>query len=203
MRRSLFAGLVAVCALALATPAMAQETGTPMFKAPYRGFNNYQFGFDISFPEGADFALEGTYQFASGPHDFGLRAGIDKCGDSCTFFLAGGNFRTRVFRASEQVPVDAALTVGFGTQIGEGIAAFDVPVGVSVGRMLKIQNSQVTFTPYVHPVIVPVFGKDVNSDVLFALGLGADINVNRNFAIKVSGGVGDIQGIGFGLQFQR
>jgi hypothetical protein len=204
MRRKLFGGVaVALLAIGFAAPLAAQETGTPMFKAPYRGFTNYQFGFDITFPEGADFSLEGNYQFASGPHDFGLRGGINKCGDGCTLGLVGGNFRTRVLRATQQFPLDGAVTIGFGAQFGEGALAFAVPVGVSVGRQLAIQNSTVRFTPYVHPVLVPVFGDDVDSDVLFALGLGADIAINRYVAIKISGGIGDIEGIGLGLAFMR
>jgi hypothetical protein len=203
MRRKLFGGVVAaVLAVGFAAPLAAQETGTPMFKAPYRGFDNYQFGFDLSFPEGTDFALEGLYQFASGPHDFGVRGGILKCGDGCTQFQVGGNFRTRVLRATQQFPLDGSITVGFGGRFGEGQEAFIVPVGVTVGRELRIQNSTVSFTPYIHPVIAPVFGEG-DSDVNFAVGLGADIAVNRFLAIKVSGGIGDIEGIGIGLAFKR
>lgn len=205
MRRSLFGAVIAaVAALAVATPAMAQETATPMYKAPYRGFNNYEFGFDLSFPEGADFALEGMYQFASGPHDFGLRGGILKCGDGCTQFDIGGNFRTRVLRATQQFPLDGAITLGFGGRFGEGAKNFIVPVGISLGRELRIQNSTVRFTPYIHPVLAPTFG-DGKDEVNFAVGLGADISFSPVLGVKVSGGIGDdvLQGIGVGLFFKR
>jgi hypothetical protein len=206
MRRNLV-GLVAGLAFAALTaiPAMAQETGTPMYKAPYRGFSNYEFGFDLSFPEGTDFALEGFYQFANGPQDLGLRAGVLKCGDGCTQFNAGGNFRTRVLHASQQFPLDGALTVGFGGRFGEGQAAFLVPVGVSLGRQLRLENSTVRFTPFIHPVIAPIFGHHVDSDVDFGVGLGVDIMFSRYLTGRVSGGIGDdpLQGIGVGLAFTR
>jgi opacity protein-like surface antigen len=205
MRRNLVGALVAlVIGVAAAAPASAQETATPMYKAPYRGFTNYEFGFDLSFPEGTDFALEGNYQFASGPHDFGLRAGILKCGDGCTQFDVGGNFRTRVLRASQQFPLDGAVTVGFGGRFGEGATNFIVPVGVSLGRQLRLENSTVRFTPFIHPVLAPVFG-DGEDDVAFAVGLGVDIQFSRYLTAKVSGGIGDdvLQGIGIGLAFTR
>ncbi|HEU4697887.1 MAG TPA: outer membrane beta-barrel protein [Gemmatimonadales bacterium] len=205
MRRNLV-GLVAGLALAALTalPAMAQETATPMYKAPYRGFTNYEFGGDLSFPDGTDFALEGFYQFANGPHDFGLRAGVLKCGDGCTQFNVGGNFRTRVLRASQQFPLDGALTVGFGGRFGEGQTNFIVPVGVSLGRQLRLENSTVRFTPFIHPVIAPVFG-DGEDDVDFGVGLGVDIMFSRYLTARVSGGIGDniLQGIGIGLAFTR
>ena len=55
----------------------AQETGTPMFKAPYRAFTSHEFGLAFSDPgEGVSFALEGFYKHGRGSNDFGLRAGI-------------------------------------------------------------------------------------------------------------------------------
>jgi hypothetical protein len=49
----------------------AQETGTPVFKAPYRAFVNHEFGGSISDPgTGTDFALEGFYRYGRGANDF-------------------------------------------------------------------------------------------------------------------------------------
>ena len=45
--------------------------------------------------------------------------------------LLGGAFRTRVVSYSESFPLDGALTVGFGTQIGDGPDLFFLPVGIS------------------------------------------------------------------------
>ena len=61
MRRKLCGGILVAAAVALwATDSAAQETGTPMFKAPYRTFTNYEFGAAFSDPgEGVSYAMEG------------------------------------------------------------------------------------------------------------------------------------------------
>jgi hypothetical protein len=103
---------------------------------------------------------------------------------------------------SESFPLDGALTVGFGANVGDGDDAYLIPVGVSLGRRFELENSNTTFTPYAHPVIVPVFGGG-NSDVNFALGLGVDVRFSRTFAARVSGGIGDIEGVGLSLTYIR
>ena len=50
---------------------VAQETGTPVFKAPYRAFENWELGASLSDPKGASYAIEGFYSFGSGPNDVG------------------------------------------------------------------------------------------------------------------------------------
>ena len=78
MRRSLCGGIVVFALLAVpATTAVAQETGTPVFKAPYRAFEQHEFGASLSDPgEGAGIALEGFYRFGRDRNDFSVRAGF-------------------------------------------------------------------------------------------------------------------------------
>ena len=75
-------------------------------------------------------------------------------------------------------------------------------MGISVGRRFDLENSNTTFVPYVHPVIVPRFGGG-DSDVDFALGLGVDIRFSEEWAIRASGGIGDIEGVGISLAYLR
>src|SRR5437868_464284 len=99
MRRSLLGGILAVSLLAVAAgESVAQETGTPVFKAPYRAFDRYEFGASLSDPgEGINLAVEGFYHYGSGPHDIGFRAGFaDPEGNGDAIFLIGADFRTRV-----------------------------------------------------------------------------------------------------------
>jgi hypothetical protein len=182
----------------------AQETGTPMFKAPYRAFTNHEFGASLSDPGSlADFALEGFYSYGRGNNDFGLRAGFaDGAGGLDTRILLGGNFRTRVVSYSESFPLDGALTVGLGTQIGDGPDIFFLPVGISLGRRFELEGSRTTFTPYAHPVIVPTFGGG-DDDVNFALGLGVDIRFSQSWSVRASGGLGDLEGVGVSLTYVR
>jgi hypothetical protein len=195
--------LVSLFVALAAGEAVAQETGTPMFKAPYRAFTNHEFGAAFSDPgEGVSFALEGFYSYGSGTNDFGLRAGLaDPEGPGDVRILLGGNFRTRVVSYSESFPLDGALTVGAGLNIGDGDDLIYLPVGLTVGRRFELEGSKTTFTPYVHPTLVPVIGASGGSDVGFALGLGVDMRLGQNWSARVSGGVGDLEGVGLALTY--
>jgi len=203
MRRRLCGGLLVAALVALAaSEAAAQETGTPIFKAPYRSFINHEFGASLSDPgDAADFALEGFYRYGRGNNDFSLRAGFaDGTGALGTRFLIGGDFRTRVVSYSESFPLDGALTVGLGTSLGDGPDLFYIPVGVSLGRRFELEGSKTSFIPYVHPVLVPILGPGPD-DVGFALGLGVDVRFSDRWAIRASGGLGDIEGVGVSLTY--
>jgi hypothetical protein len=205
MRRKLYGGLLVAAFVALwGSDLAAQETGTPLFKAPYRAFASHEFGASLSDPGTAvDFALEGFYSYGRGTNDFSLRGGFaDGAGDLSTRILLGGSFRSRVLSYSESFPLDGALTVGFGTQLGDGPDLFFLPVGVSLGRRFELEGSRTTFTPYVHPVIVPTFGSG-DDDVNFALGLGVDVRFSESWAVRASGGIGDIDGVGLSLTYIR
>jgi hypothetical protein len=195
----LVAALVALAAGDLA----AQTTGTPMFKAPYRAFTSHEFGAAFSDPgEGVSFALEGFYSYGRGTNDFGIRAGFaDPEGAGDTRLLFGGDFRTRILSYSESFPLDGALTVGAGLNIGDGDDLIYLPVGLTFGRRFELEGSKTTFTPYAHPTLVPVLGASGGSDVGFALGLGVDMRIGQNWAARVSGGVGDIEGVGIALTY--
>ena len=204
MRRRLCGGLLVAALVALtASESAAQETGTPIFKAPYRAFTNHEFGASISDPgDAADFALEGFYRYGRGNNDFSLRAGFaDGAGPLNSRFLIGGDFRTRVVSYSESFPLDGALTVGVGTSLGDGDDLFYLPVGFSLGRRFELEGSKTSFIPYVHPVIVPVLGSGGGDDVGFALGLGVDVRFSDSWAVRASGGLGDIEGVGVSLTY--
>jgi hypothetical protein len=206
MRRSLCGGLLVAAVFSLsARDSAAQETGTPMFKAPYRAFTSHEFGLAFSDPgEGVSFALEGFYSHGRGSNDFGLRAGFaDPEGAGDTRILLGGDFRTRILSYSESFPLDGALTVGAGINLGDGDDVVYLPVGISLGRRFELEGSRTTFTPYAHPTLVPVLGAAGGDDVGFALGLGVDMRFSRDWSLRVSGGVGDIEGVGIAATYVR
>ncbi len=204
MRNGVWGSIVVLALVGgVATPSLAQETGTPIFKAPYRAFESHEFGVSLSDAEGIDFALEGFYRYGKGSNDFSVRGGFaDVEGGGDAAFLIGGDFRTQVVNYSESFPLDGSLTLGLGGIFGEGDDRFLIPVGVSLGRRFDLEGSETTFVPYFHPVIVPSFGGD-NSDVDFALGLGVDIKISRTLALRASGGLGDIEGVGISLAYVR
>ncbi|HYC30751.1 MAG TPA: outer membrane beta-barrel protein [Gemmatimonadales bacterium] len=204
MGRSIRGVVLAIAVLAGgASASAAQETGTPIFKAPYRAFDNHEFGASLSDAEGIDYALEGFYRYGRGPNDFSVRGGFaDVEGGGDAAVIIGGDFRTRVVSYSESFPLDGSITLGLGGIFGEGDDRFLIPVGVSLGRRFDLENSNTTFVPYAHPVLVPSFGGD-DSDVDFALGLGVDIRFSDSFAVRASGGLGDIEGVGISVAYIR
>ncbi len=196
-------GWALAAALALAAaPAAGQTTGTPVFTAPERAYRNNEIAFALSDP-GAGFALETLYHVGRGSYDFGFRAGLaDASGPgSGTRLLGGVDFRTRIFEQTEEFPLDGALTLGLGVNVGDGIALGYLPVGVSLGRRLQPEGSRISVLPYLHPVLVPTFG-DV-SEVLFAIGVGVDVRFSPRVEARLSGALGDYEGIGFGVAFLR
>jgi hypothetical protein len=192
-----------VMAALAGTPAaaVAQATGMPSFNAPYRAFARHEFGAAVSF---SDFdgrtAAEGMYRFASGAFDVGVRGGLlfsDGALDSR--LLAGVEARYRVITHTVDFPLDGALLFGGGLQVDGGTDIW-FPVGLSLGRRLDVQNSQVSIVPYAQPTAAIVSadlpapaGRD--TDIIFGLGLGADFRLSRAFDARVSIGLGDIEGI--------
>jgi hypothetical protein len=201
MRRSVcgaILGLALFCG-----SAAAQETGTAIFKAPYRAFDRHEFGASLSDGgERAEFALEGFYRFGKERNDFSVRAGFADSDADDNSFLIGGDFRTQVVSYSEDFPLDGALTLGFGGLFGtDQEDLFLLPVGVSLGRRFDVEGSSTTFVPYIHPNIIPVFGG--RDDVDFALGLGVDVRFSEQWAVRASGGLGDLEGVGISLAYLR
>jgi hypothetical protein len=68
-----------------------------------------------------------------------------------------------------------------------------VPVGFSLGRRFDNRSSGISFVPYLHPVLIPTF-RSGDSEFGVALGLGLDMRLGRRFDLRLSGGVGDMEG---------
>jgi hypothetical protein len=201
MRHATPAALALAAALSIGPSAGAQETGTPVFSAPYRAFSSHELGLSLSAPEGADLGLEAFYSFAAGRNDFGLRVGLLDVGESSHLAL-GGRFRTRLLTHSEDFPLDGALTVGLGAVFFDGGTVVRVPVGLSLGRRIDSRSSGLSFVPYLHPMLVPTFSSG-DSELELALGLGFDIRLTRRFDLRVAGSVGDLEGFSVSFAWVR
>jgi len=178
------------------TTARAQATGTSSYNAPYRAFQRSEIGVVVTFPNGGSTAFEGVYRFASGRFDIGFRAGIldRQVGDAV--LLLGAEGRQRVITHNADFPLDGALLVGLGANLVSNSSVLYLPVGLSLGRRIDVQDSQVSIVPYVQPTMTFTFG-DI-SDVFFTLGLGADFRLTRRFDARISAGIGDLEGISIG-----
>jgi hypothetical protein len=197
MRHATITALGLAAALALGARAEAQETGTPVFSAPFRAFSHHEVGLSLSAPEGSDLGVEGFFSFASGRNDFGLRVGAVDAGESSDLVL-GGRFRSRLITHSKDFPLDGALTVGLGAVFYDGDTVFRTPIGLSLGRRFDSSGSGMSFVPYMQPVLIPTFSKG-DSSLDFALGLGLDIRLARHVDLRVSGSVGDLEGFAISL----
>jgi hypothetical protein len=188
--------LLALLLTAVGTAARAQATGTPSYNAPYRAFERSEIGLVISFPDGGSTAFEGVYRMANRRFDLGFRAGIFDAQFGDAVFLLGAEARQRVITHSTDFPLDGALIVGLGAQLVSNNSLLLIPVGLSLGRRIDVEGSQVSIVPYVQPTVTFLLGD--NSDVAFALGLGADFRLTRRFDARVSAGIGDLEGVSIG-----
>lgn len=194
-RRRLLPGALVLLASVTGDLA-AQATGTTTFNAPYRAFSGSEFGVLLSFPDGGGTAFEGAYRVASGRFDIGFKGGLlDRSGAGNTVLLVGAEARQRVLTHSTDFPLDGALVLGVGGQFESGRSELIIPVGLSLGRRLDTQSS-VSLVPYVQPTMFVTV--DGSSDVLFALGLGADFRLSRSFDVRLSAGLGDVEGVSLG-----
>jgi len=194
--------LAAALLLLVSAPLAAQSTGTPVFHAPYRIFDRYEFGMNIS--DAGNLAVEGFYGFShtGAKWDFALRGGVLDTGADRTVVLLGLDARYRVIDQTEDFPLDGALITGVGAQLVSGGSALLIPIGLSLGRRINFEGSTVSLVPYAEPVLVPIFGSG-DSDVLVALGIGADLRINRRFELRLGIGVGDIENFSLGFSIAR
>lgn len=203
-------GMTLVLLSLFAAPLAAQATGTPSFHAPYRAFAQHEFGGTLSFPEGGGFALEGQYRFGYRQFDIGLRGGFfdsDAAGVD-TQILLGTEARMRVITHTEDFPLDGSLNFGVGGILVEGASRLIIPGGLSLGRRLDVEGSQVSIIPFVQPTLWMAFGDNVGGvgddfEVLFGFGLGADFRLSRAFDARVSVGLGDVEGVSISAVWVR
>ena len=212
MRR--FGALLLLACFICAGSAAAQSTGTTAFAAPYRAFGAHEVGGTLSFPKGGGFAAEGLYGFGSGKFDIELRGGFLNPNGGDTFLnpnggdtriLAGVNLRQRVLEHTESFPLDGAVVFGVGGQFGDG-THFNIPVGISLGRRLDVEDSEVSIVPFVQPTAFLTHSSANNisdTNLNFALGIGGDFRLSRMFDARVSVGLGDIQGISISAVWLR
>jgi hypothetical protein len=198
MRRFALLLLVTLAASG-ARVAAAQATGTTTFNAPYRAFQRSEIGALLSFPDGGGTAIEGAYRYAIGKFDIGFKAGFrNPSGPGSTVFLVGAEARERVITHTIDFPLDGALILGAGGNFVSGSSALLFPVGLSLGRRIDPPGSMVSIIPYAQPTMFLIAGSNVPNHVQFTLGLGADFRVSHRFDVRLSAGLGDIEGVSIG-----
>lgn len=182
------------------TTLAAQATAMPSFNAPYRAFERSELGAVISFPDGSSTGFEGVYRFASGKLDLGFRGGVLDVEGGDAIFLLGAEARQRVIAHSEDFPLDGALILGVGAWLGDN-SFLIIPAGLSLGRRINVEDSQVSIIPYVQPTMYVTIGDEV--DLSFNLGLGGDFKLTKRFDARIAAAIGDFEGISIGAVWLR
>ena len=195
-----------IVAAAVPTSLVAQATATPSFNAPYRAFTRHEFGGTVSFPEGGGTAIEGQYRFGYRQFDVGIRGGMHFIDVVADRILLGIEGRARAITHTAQFPLDGAVVFGAGVNITGG-TSFIAPIGLSLGRRLELEDSNISIVPYVQPTGFlssspdPFGGRD--TDANFAVGFGADFRLSAVFDARLSVGLGDLEGVSISAVWLR
>lgn len=183
----------------LAATVEGQATLTPSFNAPYRPFVRSEFGGVVSFPDPGGTAYEGVYRLGSRRMDLGLRGGILAFpGPAESVMLAGFEGRARVLNHSPAFPMDGAVIFGAGGRFASGQSRFSFPLGLSLGRRVDVEGSQLSFIPYVQPTAFLRGGNNIDTGLIYAMGLGADVRFGGAFNVRMGIGLGDVEGVSLG-----
>lgn len=183
MRWAVLLGIVTVV---VATPAAGQESGTPVFHAPYASFARYEFGASASFQRGSQTGVEGHYRRAVGPVDIAVRAGRMIRGDGVQdSFLFGVQARVPVL-PEERSPLRGTVVAGAGLDVSGGVTLW-VPVGLSLGRRLIVEKSAVRLVPFIQPTL---YFTSAGEQFEAGVGAGLDVRLSDSFEFRISGGYG-------------
>lgn len=198
MRRASLLAALTLLLVAVAHPAWGQSTGVPSFNAPYRAFLRHEFGGTLSFPSGGDVAAEAQYRFGQRTWDIGVQGGFlqpERANDDARILL-GVTARQRVITHSEEFPLDGALLLGGGVQLFSNPdppgSTLYLPLALSLGRRVDIEDSEVSIVPYAQPTLV--LSANGDTELNFTLGLGVDVRLSRLFDVRASIGLGELEG---------
>lgn len=191
--------LIAAALVVSAGAAYAQATLTPSFNAPRRPFVRSEFGGVVSFPSPGGTAYEGMYRVGSGKLDLGLRGGIiDFQGGAASQMLAGFEGRARLLSHGRDFPLDGSVIFGGGGRFASGLNRFSFPLGLTLGRRVGFEGSTFSLMPYAQPTAFLRGGNNINTDMLYTLGLGADLRFGGALDARLGVGLGDVEGVSLG-----
>ncbi len=175
---------LAVCLLS--TDAHGQPTGTTTFQGPYSSFARGEFGGIVSFPDGSSTALEGMYRFTAGSMPVSVQV----------------EAKYRVVAHTQSFPADGSLVFGIGGNFGNGAENILFPIGITFGRRLQVEDSEVSIVPFVEPMGWLVAG-DAVDHFLLAFGAGAEFDLTPAFDLRVAFGLGDVDGVSLSAVWKR
>jgi len=190
----------AVCLLTVLGSAVgfAQETRTPVFSSPDRAFPRSELAAASPAPRTATWLSRASSRSATAPRTTASASasstGVRTPAWSPEVSCATASFATRT--ASPSTGRSRWASAGVLSE-GDGDELL-IPAGVSIGRRIPVEGSNVSFTPYAQPLLVTrVVSGELELDV--AVGLGVDVRIGHSFDVRVAGGLGEIEGISFSV----
>lgn len=186
---------VTAAACGSAEGVSAQATGTPTFFAPTRGFGDAEAGVSVSGGGGSGVVgVEGRLGFSLSSSDISMRAGyVDGGNVGSGSFVAGVEARIPVIGHDRSFPLDGAFILGVGRIFDDAGGETLVPLGLSLGRRIMLDGSELHLTPYVQPTVI------FQSDSAFGFGLGVDIHIRGIPDVRLNWAAGDLDGFSLSL----
>lgn len=143
----------------------------------------------------------------SGNLNLGVRAGVADLDNAGGSLLVGAELYGPLNTLLPGSGLDLAWTLGGGAVFGDDITTASIPLGLSVG--VQLGSGGVTILPYVHPrvsldIVSVEFGdeEETETDVGFAVDLGADITLSERLLVRVGGSLADREAFGVGLAYR-
>ena len=190
MVHRLYAGLVgALACVFAASQAGAQAYNYPSLQVPSASTRDYTGA--IAGGGGTTLLFQWREGWTDRRHlqlDLGI---VDPKGNESLLLAIGGAFGQELLRANADQPLDLLLTGGIGMTFGDGMSLLRIPVGASIGHTFEMEGNM-SLTPYVHPrasidVCSSCGGRDDSqSELSLNFDLGANFQVNRQFAIRMA-----------------
>lgn len=204
MRKTVI-GAVVLLMLGAASSANAQDVPSvwdaPSFLGPRPGSD---IGVYLVDGEGSSFGLHGLWR-TDESMNLGLRVGyLDTAGDGILLF--GAETWGDVLLESTDFPLDLTWTAGVGAWV-DGSTTVSVPVGLSIGKTLELEDSPIAIQLYGHPRLALVIFENVNNDLDLDLDgqfdLGSDIFLSPDVTLRVAASLGRFDALGIGLALRQ
>lgn len=205
------AGVLAACLAGigcLAGTAAAQVYDVPTFRTPY---GETGLGLHLVLQNDADdVGVLGTWRRSGSDIVLGVRAGLLEA-DGDLGLMVGMEVGRQFVQANEEFPLDVAWAsgVGVGTVPDRDVTLLRVPIGISIGRRVQLDDGGTFITPYAHPrlaVDILFFDAgpgedDTRSELNADIDLGLDIELSPQVTFRFAVTVGENEAIGLGLAF--
>jgi hypothetical protein len=188
--------LLVIAGLGFAGSARAQAFDVPSFLPPNPGDD-----IGVYLSTQGDFGIQGIWR-QQGNLNLGLRLGYVDYDNADGAVTVGGETWGKVVSAGPDFPLDVTWTAGVGAGFNGG-TLFEVPVGLSVGKILDTESIRIQ--PYGHPRIALVVisrNDSDDTDLEFLFDLGADIHFSPDWKLRVGATLADADAFGVGLAYR-